>query len=123
MKFTLTPVQTWDAAEGFAEIPWDELASTICADGVKFIRVVGEATAEQAPDVIKAIAGYRKVSEALVITNAVKIEGVSDMEELNVSMEDVKNFDVLAYLLENLDEDQAAVVKELLGAEDERKAA
>jgi predicted phosphohydrolase len=110
----LTPVTTWCAADSFAEVPWDDISSWLFSESIEFIRVVGAATAEQAPEVIKAIANLRKTSTALVVTNAVKIEGVSDMDELQVSMEDIKSFDVLAYLMENLDAEQGAVVKGLL---------
>jgi hypothetical protein len=107
-------VCTWDAAKSFAEIPWGLL------DGEphEFVRVVGNATSDQAPDVIAAIAKYRQQSKAYVVTNAVKIEGVAEMEDLAVSMEEVKTFDVLSYLYENLDPAQAEVVKDLMSKRD-----
>jgi hypothetical protein len=107
-------VCTWDAAKSFAEIPWGLL------DGEphEFVRVIGNATSDQAPDVIAAIAKYRQQSSAYVVTNAVKIEGVAEMEDLAVSMEEVKTFDVLSYLYENLDPAQAEVVKDLMSKRD-----
>lgn len=123
MKWKLKPVQTWSAAESYAEVEWSDLGTCALEKTVQFIRVTGTATAEQAPDVIKAISNLRKVSDAFVLTNAVKIDGVSDMAELQVSMEEVKSFDVLAYLLDQLEEKQVAVVKELLEGEQIREAA
>jgi metallophosphoesterase superfamily enzyme len=105
--------KTWCAAESYAEIDWQELADT----NASFIRVVGDATAEQSVDVVSAISKYRQKSNALVITNAVKVDGVVGMDEMAAeSIEGVKSFDVLAAILENLDEREAKTVKELIDA-------
>jgi len=115
-------VETWSAAKSFAEVPWDDLLDGEPHD---FVRVVGSVTAEQSADVIATISKFRQKSDAFVVTNAVKVEGVSDMEELAASVEDVKSFDALGYLLENLDPDQAEFVRDLLAKDrvEERKAA
>lgn len=102
--------QTWQAKGEFAEQDWRALTDS----GEKFIRVVGEATAAEAADVVTAIAKFRNKSKALVITNATSVEGVADGEQIQMNMEQVKAFDVLSALLECLDEREQGVVQRLL---------
>ena len=103
----------WQAQGNYAEQDWRSLSD----DGCKFIRVVGEASAEEAADVVTAISKFRNKSKALVITNAVKVEGAADGEQIQLTMEEVKSFNVLEALLECLDEREQGVVKNLLKAE------
>lgn len=103
---------TWQAEGSFVEIDWKQIADTPVE--AQFVRVTGEATAEQAADVISIIAKFRQKSTAFVVKNSVAIEGVSDMEDLPASMEMTKQFDVLAYLFEQLGEAQVETVKKLL---------
>lgn len=109
----LKKVRTWTAAGNYAEQDWRSLSD----DGSKFIRVIGEACAEEAADVVTAISKFRNKSKALVITNAVKVEGAADGEQIQLTMEEVKSFNVLGALLECLDEREQGVVKNLLKAE------
>lgn len=102
---------TWEAEGNYAEQDWRSLSD----DGCKFIRVVGEATADEAADVVTAISKFRNKSKALIITNAVKVEGAADGEQIQLTMEEVKSFNVLEALLECLDEREQGVVKQLLG--------
>lgn len=104
-------IETWSAAGSFREVDWDTLDEPT---GVQFIRVTGTATAEQGADVVQAIARFRGKSDAFVVSNAVKIEGITDMADLPSSFEAAKAFDVMGYLLEQLSEEQASVVKKLL---------
>lgn len=115
--FQITPVLTWDGHDGWGEVDWDNLATGADND-TPFVRVGGHATAEQAPEAIKAIAEFRKRSSAFVVSNAVKVAGMKDMEQIETSVEEIRQFDVLAYLLEQLDPEQAAVVKELLESDE-----
>jgi len=115
-RWNIEPVHTWAAADDFAEVEWGDLATF--AYTARFIRVIGKATAEQAPAVIEAIAKFRQASDAFVVSNAAQIEGVAEMADLPSSMEQLKAFDVLGYLYEQLDPEQAEVVKKLLGAAD-----
>lgn len=110
-------VQTWsrDDADGwFAEADWQDLADLV-EDGRGFVRVVGEATATQAADVVKAIAQFRQRSQAFVVTNAVKVEGLETSDEELVTQEDIRQIDVIGLLLELLDEKQADKIRELTG--------
>lgn len=80
-----------------------------------FIRVEGNATSEEAADMVSTVAKLRQKSSAFVITNAVKVDGVAQMESLaEMSMENVSKFDIMEALLEELDEREREVVKGLL---------
>lgn len=105
-------IETWNVKGNFAMQDWRALSD----DGSKFIRVVGAASAAEAADVVSAISKFRNKSTALVITNAVEVEGVADGEQIQVSLEQVKNFNVLDALLEVLDEREQGVVKGLLSS-------
>lgn len=83
--------------------------------GYQFIRVEGTATAEEAAEVVDAVARFRAKSQAFVVTNAVKVEGVAAFDELaEMSLEQITAFNVLDALLEELSEEEGKVVKELL---------
>ena len=104
-------VETWRADDNFAELDWRDLSD----GGHKFIRVVGDATAEQAADVVNAIAKFRQASSAMVISNAVRIEGQELLAEMGVdSVEAIKKFDVTGAIFSRLTEREIEVVKELL---------
>lgn len=103
---------TWSTAGTFVEMDWKQIADTP-ADA-QFVRVVGDATVEQAADVISIISKFRQKSTAFVVKNSVAIEGVSDMQDLPEAMEMTKQFDVLTYLFEQLDPKQIDAVKLLL---------
>jgi hypothetical protein len=108
-------VKTWEAGGSFIDIDWLQLA-TADLDGYQFIRVSGEASKELANDVISAIAKLRKSHDAFVITNAVRIEGVADMGDIQVSLEDARKFDLMGWLMEQLTPQQQAKIKELQAA-------
>ncbi len=118
----ISGVTTWDGDKHFMEQAWDDLDIGRDED-YSFIRVVGKATAEQAGDVITSIAKFRNKSRAFVVSNAVKIEGAAEMSDLPSSIETAKTFDVLAYLYENLDADEAEVVRGLLAQVEPMKEA
>ena len=100
-------VSCWTAAGDFIELDWQELREVPC----RFVRITGEATAAQAPDVAKAISRYRSVSEALVVTNAVKIAQESG-EGFAQDLETLQGFNVLDALLSFFTPEEAAVIKE-----------
>jgi UDP-2,3-diacylglucosamine pyrophosphatase LpxH len=103
-------VETWRAEGDYQELPWGELKDT----GARFIRVTGEATAAEAAAVVTAISRFRAVSKALVITNAVKIEGLNDGAALELSHEEITSFSVLNALRPLLDESENKKVTALL---------
>lgn len=102
---------TWHPEGEFAKLDWRNLEDVDPA--LKFIRVGGDASANEAADAVAAIAKLRQNHNAFVITNAVMVEGMgTEMEE--ASLESLKAFDVLSALLEVLDPKEQEVVKELL---------
>lgn len=110
----LTTLGTWsrEDPEGFAELDWRELDHPEAGGG--FLRVVGEATANEASAVITAISTYRAASTAFVITNAVKVDGIAAAESLPESFEAAKRFDVMEYIKQHLDTEEMGVVEDLM---------
>lgn len=104
-------VMTWsrDGDNGFAEVDWRELLGCTAA----FIRVVGTATSNEASEAISTIAKFRQKSDAFLITNAVKVEGIAEVNALPESFEAAKAFDVMEFISQHLDGDEMRVVKEL----------
>lgn len=106
---------TWapkDPVGGFHEVDWQDLASV--PEGQHFIRVTGTADSSESAAVIKAISSLRQKSDAFVITNAVKVDGLQAMDAIADSIEDIKAVSVIDLLLNMLDEPQAAAVRSLL---------
>ena len=105
-------VQTWSRDGFYLEVDWRQIEEGAGAD---FIRVTGEATSAEAAEVIKAISTLRQTSDAFVITNAVKVAG-HDMsgEKAAESIENLKAFDVLSAIYENLNEAEVDTVRGLL---------
>ena len=109
----LSAISTWSVTDpsGYAEMDWQELVDI----GVAFIRITGTATAEQAEAVVEAVAKFRKDSNAYVVSNAVKVDGMQAMDALEeASAESIKAFDVLGALLEGLSEREADILRGLL---------
>lgn len=104
-------IETCDMTDLFQRLDWREPGA---AQELPFIRIEGEAAAHEAADVVSMISTLRKTSKALVITNAVKIAGTKDQAELQVSLEQIKSFDVMTALMEILTEEERVVVTKLL---------
>lgn len=105
-------VQTWKADGSFVRVDWRE-AHTVPEDA-QFIRVEGDAGLEEAAEAVKVISNLRQKHKAFVISNAVNVRTDELSQEFHDSVEDVKGFDILNFLLEALEESQASKVKELL---------
>lgn len=98
--------------EVFTRIDWRNTDTDL---NYKFIRVEGSATAEQAAEAVEAVAKLRQKSQAFVITNAIKVDGLAGFDQLaEMSLEQVTSFNVLEALLAELTEEEGNVVKELL---------
>lgn len=108
---------TWAAAGDFSEQDWRDLK-----DDGRFIRITGHATAAEAAVVAQGIARFRSQAKALVITNAVKIEGTDDAEVLALSHEEVTAFNVEAALMELLEPEEQAKVQALIHPKKEENA-
>lgn len=109
----LHKVETWTAEGDFTEADWRTLADL--DTDARFIRVTGTATTEEASAVISAISRFRQDSDAYVITNAVRIEGMAGLDDLStLSAERLASVDVMAALCEELEPEEIVVVKRLL---------
>jgi hypothetical protein len=110
---SLSKSVTWDATGSFSQVDWDDpqaIPSTL-----EFIRVGGEATAAEAPQVLDQIFQLRKEHRAYVIANAVRIEGWEWAEDaaLNV-LGNMESFDPLNALLAELDPAERKVIEEVM---------
>lgn len=111
----MTFVETWSPKGEFVEIDWRNLSEPHVLH--RFLRVVGNAAAAEAAEVVNTIAKFRQacVEDVFVVSNAVKVEGAAEFESMaEVGVEDIKAFDVLGAIMEMLDEKEQAKVKELL---------
>jgi metallophosphoesterase superfamily enzyme len=95
---------------GYQAIDWRSLPQDTNA---KFIRIVGDATNAEAAQVIDAIHRFRQKSNAFVITNAVKIEGIADIESLPEAFEASRKFDVMEFVYKQLNEAEAGVIRKI----------
>lgn len=105
-------IKTWAPEEGYAEVDWREL--DVFSSNVNFIRVTGEATFEEAADVVAAVSRLRQRSEAFVVTNAVKTARADDNLELEEAATVSQKLDVVKLLCEALTEEEANRVMEVL---------
>ena len=110
-KSDLIPVI--DLTTIYGEFDWTDLDSV--PDHLKFIRVGGACSAAQAADMVSAIAKLRQKHEAFCISNAVKVEGLAQLEGLaEMSIDAMEKFDVVAALMEFLEPKEQETVKGLL---------
>ncbi len=94
-------IQTWQAEGDFSEQDWRDLTDT-----GRFIRVTGTAKADEAAAVATTISRFRSTAKALVITNAVAIDGINDAEDIALSHEQITAFNVRDALRELLTDDE-----------------
>jgi DNA repair exonuclease SbcCD nuclease subunit len=102
-------IETWKAEGDYIELPWQDLKDT----GARFVRAVGSATADEAAQVVTAIARFRAQSAALIVGNAVKVEGVNDTEDLALSHEQIQTFDVQTALFALLSPEEVTKLRKL----------
>lgn len=108
----LVKLPTWSALNDYIEMDWRELDAEASQ---RFIRITGDASSAEAEAAMTAIARFRQKSPALIVGNAVKVEGVSAIEGFEGSIqESVKSFDVLSALLAELTPPEAEVVRGLM---------
>ena len=110
-------IETWHSEGNYLEVDWQSLRDGTAEIGEQqFIRITGEAKADQAADVVNVVARFRQTSDALVIGNAVKVEGQAVLDEMALeSTESIKAFDVLNAIYSQLEPREVEVVRELLG--------
>lgn len=109
--------QTWSHdgivdGHGFTEIDWRELGDT-SYPGASFVRVVGDATADEASEVVSTIAKFRQGTDHFVIANAVRVAGIVEVDELPEAFEVAKKFDVMQYVRQHLDPHEIKMFEKL----------
>jgi DNA repair exonuclease SbcCD nuclease subunit len=105
---------TWHTCDDFSEPDWSNLE-----DCGRFIRVTGTATAAEAAQVVQTISRFRQQAKALVITNAVKVEGVNDQAELELSHEAIVGFKVHEALAKLLTDEENEKINKLLESDND----
>lgn len=103
---------TWSADQEFSQVDWKDLDKV--PEHFKFIRVTGQASAEQASEVVRAVAELRKEHDAFVITNAVQVGEQNDGDAVQASIEELDNLSVMKLLKDVLTEEQWAEVEKLM---------
>lgn len=93
----------------FCELPWKNLEET----NHKFIKVTGEATAEEASEVVNLINKFRKRSNAFVITNSVVIDTGTVKVDFDSTLESVQQFSVMDALREIMTKEEMEVLEKL----------
>lgn len=101
------------SANNYREIDW-QLGTQPGDLDAQFIRVVGQATAEEAADANSKVVAWRKASGAFVLSSAVKTlqDGLGSELELQ-SVEAVRGFDVMAALKKIMSEDDMQILENL----------
>jgi predicted phosphodiesterase len=111
----LDKIVTWDALGTYSEVLWFNLDHADYHHQAEFVRVIGTALAEEAPNVVSAIAKFRQKSQAFVVANAVEIQGIAGMEKLSeLSLEKLQKIDVLAELKKHLEPEEVVAIDELI---------
>lgn len=118
----LSKVETWSRGgdDGYLEIDWRDLRSEWEKLGVSvpagFVRIVGNASSAEAAQVMNAIATFRKAAPAtlFVVTNAVVVEGIAEVDELPEKFRAAEKFDVLDFIRKQFETDEMAVIETLL---------
>jgi hypothetical protein len=103
-----SPTFCW-SNEQFIEIDWRSLVHS----DHQFVRVVGEATADEAAIVLQEFSEFRRKSTAFMITNSVKI-GNLEIGELEEAAGELDVFDPVATLMSLLSEDHKKQIEEVL---------
>lgn len=98
---------------GYQALDWQHLDEA--SESAKFIRIVGDATNAEAAEVIDAIHKFRQRSQAFVVTNAVKIDGIAEMGDLPETFSAAAKFDVMEFVYKQLDEAEAGVIRGIVG--------
>lgn len=118
-KDSIEYIETWLGSEDeiapYERLDWQD--AHLVNEHSAFIRVEGKATAAQAAQAVQAVAKLRASHDAYVITNAVEIES-ADGSGFEVSLEQIKSFDVLTALLKYLEPDEGAMIQKLLKEQD-----
>jgi hypothetical protein len=106
---SLVLVESAIREQQFVELDWRNLE----VSDHKFVRVSGEASGDEASDVVNAINTFRKKSDAFVITNAVTISTGSVKVDFDSTLASVQHFSVMDALKEIMTEEEMTVLEAL----------
>ena len=106
-------IETYRVADIYVELDWRDAADY--AGDAKFIRIKGEATSAQASEVVDAIHKFRQKSKAFVVGNAVKVDGIVEIDELPETFEAAARFNVMKFVYEQLDDVERPIIEKLVG--------
>lgn len=105
---TIQPFETWNVhnKHGFGLMDWHQLGEGLVPfEG--FIRVTGDATAEEASTVMTTISRFRMKSKAMVVTNHVTIDGIAAAEDDEEEIEiDNSVFNLMDFIKDRMSERQ-----------------
>jgi len=101
---TFESIETFNKEAEYIELHWSDTRLT----DHKFVRVVGDCSVVEYPQIVRSIAQLRKTSDAFIIANAVKVQ-TPEREE--IEKQEVTGFNILSLLLENVDEEFRGEVK------------
>jgi len=96
MRLRTLPNQAQDELCSYGEVDWRQVEN---APNREFINVIGEATTEEAPTVLNAIANARRKSSASMIKNSVTVESISLGSLEEASFESVDTWEILEKML------------------------
>lgn len=82
----------------YQEIHWHDIEAAL---SVGFLKVIGEATAAEAPTVLSAVAALRKTSPAYMIQNAVTVQTIELGEIEGASFDSVNTMELLGSILKD----------------------
>lgn len=82
----------------YQEAHWKDMDAALSVD---FLKIVGEATAAEAPTVLSAVAALRKKSSAYMIQNSVTVESIELGDVEGASFESVNTMELLGSILDD----------------------
>lgn len=107
-KKSLKKHLTW-SDDNYKELDWRSLEAT----EHQFIRIVGEATADETASVLQEVSRFRAKSSAFMITNSVK-NGALEIGELDEATTNLETFDPIAVLKSILSDDHRKHLEEVM---------
>ncbi len=99
----LTEIQTWYVEENYND-------EGTFKDSGDFINITGECELSEYPAIVKSVADLRKVSDAFIVKNSVKVKEF----EADSSVEEITRFNITEMLLEEIHPDFREEVKQCI---------
>jgi len=100
LKLTKIITTQQESHLAYGEVHWRELLENASANtDFSFLKVVGEATAAEAPTILSAVAKLRKVASCYMIQNAVVVETLELGDLEGASFDSVNTWELLSGIL------------------------